>query len=872
MKAQRFSSRAVPYSGFVKCRDNIQRRIPVANGDVSLAEDTRAKLISCIVEGLSDRVIVENGHVVSGSFSDGQKVNLPVTKWSGRKLVARRMRDVAENAYWSEGFQKRIAHVASLVSEDKIEEAVKNLTPFLEDMEEFTLLGRRRTQELIENALASNAIFNQQICEDVATLFHRTNMRVNRSKIVKEWKNIAKKAEHSVLAENVQILAESKNFESSYDKFLHLIFEAISNKAVAAEALATTLDVLRDKTPKIKESHDLSSKLNNLITRLKGDSVDDAAIYEAEDLIATIQEELTANETLSDFDQLPGDDGEMDMDLGGEGGEGAPVININSPLIQVGGSSSAGGGEEEELDLDLDDDGTDDLDLSGDEGGGEEDELGDLLGGEEEEKEGGDDLADLLGGLGESKKSRKALKESRPNHYEMKKKDDDDHASATDDRLETEMEESYDPYAFKAGSNSSPTLLNDYGAPVIESSTDLERAVNIMSRLVEEYEMDEKTVAENAEDLAKASLKSIGLKIPSGRMPAAINQVLNLFESEKPFPGAAAPFGSDDSDSDSDDDDDSDSDDSGKPWEDEGVAEDQYHGPRRHKMGLSRDSYDARTMKNESKGGQVKWIEEQEDALLGTYGNVNFIFDHGGDSDLPPSILSEDGAVEIPVPEHLYDSAYASAQLKDGDSSKFRQWLSGSLEQLRPISENEDRALKEAMATITTTPEGGISVEVSDDVDVGDAGGPEMGMDDEMGPDMGPEMGMDDEMGEVDDGDMMEPVDSLDMGGEEEDMDGEMEDEVPDFEQEDSMEGPEEEGEDSEESDEDDDEMPFEDKDVTDPQSSKYTKHVKDNKRDMPAHKMAKASDDKLDDMGPDLKQDDGSGTKPPTARKMSSK
>jgi hypothetical protein len=98
---------------------------------------------------------------------------------------------------------------------------------------------------------------------------HRTNLKSTASKIVEEWRNIAKKAEHPVLAENVHILESSKNFEAACDKFLTLIFEAISNREVAAEALATTLNVLRDKTPKIKESHELSSKLNGLISRLK---------------------------------------------------------------------------------------------------------------------------------------------------------------------------------------------------------------------------------------------------------------------------------------------------------------------------------------------------------------------------------------------------------------------------------------------------------------------------------------------------------------------------------------------------------------------------------------------------------------------------
>ena len=66
--------------------------------------------------------------------------------------------------------------------------------------------------------------------------------------------------------------------------------------------------------------------------------------------------------------------------------------------------------------------------------------------------------------------------------------------------------------------------------------------------------------------------------------------------------------------------------------------------------------------------------------------------------------------------------------------------------------------------------------------------------------------------------------------------------------------------------------MPFEDNDITEPQSSKYTKLANGNKREVPTSKLPQKSDDKLDDIGPDLKKDDGSGTKPPTAKPMSNK
>lgn len=878
MKKHRFSGRSIPCSGVIQCRDGVVRHVSVAT-ESAIEEDVRPKLIQAIVEGLRDRVIVENGTVLSASFNDGSPVRLPVTKWAARKLVAKRMRDTANNAFWSEGFQKRLVRTSSFIAEGKIEEAVKFLSPFLDEMEEFTLLSRNQVQNLVENALATQAIFNQQLCDDTATLFYRTNLRINRNKIIDEWKAIARNAEHPVLAENVQILSESKNFEAAYDKFLNLIFEAISNREVAAEALATTLGVLKDKTPRIKESHDLTSKLDGLIARLKDPNFDDAAIYEAEDLIATIQEELAANDTLNSFDQIPGgNDGgladELTADLGDESqqqgqGQGAPVININSPLIQVGGTS--GGAGEDDLGIEGGGIGEEPAPEEGEDldvgmNAGEEDELAQLLGGQ-----GG------AGGLGESKRRGKAIKESRPVHYEMKDEEDDDLAAGPDDRKE--VEESTDPYAFSDDTEiSESSLLVNYGAPVITNEHDLHKVVQIMGRLVEEHKLAGDKLMENLEDMAKAGIKAIGLRIPEGRLGKAVEQAISVFlEGDGPFPGAAPLFGSkdtddsDDSDSDSgkpwesgdsDDSDDSDSD-SGKPWEtdddDEGVAEDQFKGPRIRGRGYVKTSYAPRELKNESK---ITWGEQQEDAIAGQLNGVGFILDHGGpDSELPLAVLSEDGAVEIPVPKEIEESAFAAAGIVEGEAKPFLSWLSGSIEQLRPISKEENRALDEAIAKITTTPDGQITVEVSDDVEVGEVG----------------EMG---EEGEEEDLDAMAPVDSVEAP--EENMAPEMGDEeMPDFEAgEEVIEEP---GEPVEEpgevpagappvpgAEEEEEEEVFEDKDITEPKSSKYTQHVKDNKRDMPNPKLPKPSHDKVEDIGPEVKKDDGSGTKPPTAKKGS--
>ena len=68
------------------------------------------------------------------------------------------------------------------------------------------------------------------------------------------------------------------------------------------------------------------------------------------------------------------------------------------------------------------------------------------------------------------------------------------------------------------------------------------------------------------------------------------------------------------------------------------------------------------------------------------------------------------------------------------------------------------------------------------------------------------------------------------------------------------------------EEEEEEEEGVAEDKDITDPKSSKYTKVASGDKREVPKVKMSKGELDKLDSIGPKVKKDDGTGTKPPKA------
>jgi hypothetical protein len=892
LKGQRFSSRAVPNSGMVRCRDGVLRHVNIAS-EGHLDRDVKGELVAAIVESLSDRVIVENGHVSAGFFGD-QKVKLPVTKWGMRKLVAKRMQDAAKNAYWSEGFQSRVYNLAKLISEDKIEEAVQSVSKFLNEMEEFTLLNREQTQALIENALAAKAVFNESLCKDTATLFHRTNLKVNRSKFIEEFRNIAKKAEHAVLAENVNILESSKNFEAAHDKFIHLLFEAISNREVAAEALATTLHVLRDKTPKIKESHELSSKLNGLISRLKQKNFDDAAIYEAEDLIATIQEELAANETLANFDQMPGDmdDPAADADAmeTSTSSSGAPVININSPLIQIGGSS--GKADEEAM-----------PEMPAEEG---DPELDALLGGGDEAAAGAPPAPPAAPtpppGMGAAPAAAPApLMQSRERKGKslaesIESWDDDDARNTAgrrnpdgewdfrdmkaDEEEDEDVTESRDPYAIRKDEKVATEGLRftDYGAPVLTDEGDIDRIMRIMQRIATEHKLVGAALSENLESLAKTSIRAAGLRIPQGKFGKAVEEAVVRFEEwQKPWLK--------DKDEECDDE---------ECEDEEDVVESQYKYPWRRPRGFDRSRYENRDgthkkgAKSESKQNLqrainegVKWVQTEADGMLGEFGGVRFVLDHGGQSELPPVVLSEDGAVELPIPEELHDSAYAAANLIEGDARGFLRWLSqGPIEQLRPISSEEDAAIEEAMTKIIAGPDGSISVEVSSDVEVNQA---DEGQAAGMATDAVADDGMDDGMAPVDATDPMAAEEPDPMGaGAAPEMDPEADatpDQMPNFE--DGAEpapqaggaapagnpppagqaapkpapGQEE-------------EFPMEDKDVTSPQSSKYTSHVKEDPRKITDAGLPGKGGSDLDEIGPDVKEDDGTGTNSPVARK----
>ncbi len=851
MKAQRFSGRAIPESGVVRCRDGVTRQIKLHNESVN--EGTfKARIVKAIVEQFQDKVLVENGQVVAGYFGENM-TQLPITKWATRKLVARRMREAADKAYMSEGFQNRIVNLANMIAEGKIESAVKYIASFLRENEEFTLLGSQKTKALVENALAARGVFNQRLCDDTALLFHRANLKVNRDTILREWKNIAKNAEHPVLIENVMTLGDSKNFENSYDKFIQVVFETMSNKDVAAHALATTLEVLRDKTPRIKESSDLSGKLTNLINRLQRPDFDDNAIFEAEDLIATIQEELAANETLNSFDQIPGEASTPEADM--KGGTQPVVININAPLVQTGGEASGSKPEGEDLPEPPSPEGETDEDLEA------------LLAEPPAEVPPAPGQAPAPAPAAPKAPAPAPAAPGAPGLPESKV------------RKGKAIAESSDPYAEQIVSFGH--LLNDYGSPAIRDGAAISKVVRIMQESVAAGKMKGKSLNEALEQLAIDSLSKAGYKIPAAQLDATVEQVLAVYseESEKPWEKFDKKDGK--------------KAESKKPWEkgekdeeededEEGVAESQLKSPRFKKRGLKRSS-----IANES----IQWAKVKSNNV-GSFLGVNFLLENQ-DGDVV--VISEDGETTIPVPSSL--------KVRPGtQDTGFKLWLEESLDQLKSPDEDEEKAFdadlgdetedfdgesdaeggedevevdfdgeadggemsvdvgaadveQEASVTIKTKPDGGIEVDVTGDVDVNEDG--------EMKP-VDTVAGVGDDMPSFDTG----GEDMPDFAGMEADLEGEdVEDTDEAFESDvdsDDDEGDEEDAEGDEDGDEDSDEEEglAEDKEIGKGGSSGYTKHVNDDKRKVAKSDMPKFTGDDLEGFDTDPDEDDGTGTK----------
>jgi len=383
-----------------------------------------------------------------------------------------------------------------------------------------------------------------------------------------------------------------------------------------------------------------------------------------------------------------------------------------------------------------------------------------------------------------------------------------------------------DPYAFRTPKiGNAARFGSDYGMPPITVENDCVKVVGEMLRMVEDYNVEGQDLVNQAQSLAETAIKHLGIRVPRHRFDNAVEQVTSAFFNELDRRVS--------------------------------IGEDQFkwgtirrrRNPRRASLGKT-ERKGVRAESKEPNRTNIVWVEQQTDAAKGILNNTPFIFDHGGDSGLEPVILSEDGLTEVPIPPDVHTSALAAAGIGPGNPEVFVEWLESNLEQLHPVAEEEDNNINEAIARITASADGEISVEVDPGVPVATTTGVpgEEGMGDTMGmepvetmPDGESDMPIGDEGGEGD-------IDPIDFEGEGEEGEGglDMNGDAPGGEEgpagEIGDEGGDEGGspppppkpkskKDGEE------ESPVEDKDVTNPQSKKYNTVNQDHRKDPEAKK-----------------------------------
>jgi len=307
----RFRPNVIPPSGVVRTRDERVHRIPVVNE--TIGSDGKRKLIECAVQALKSDVQLKDGRVVSAVVTESEKteqVVLPIDELTRRRVVARTMKTVATDAYKAEPFQEHVMEMAGLLSEDRLDEAVRRTAEYLKEYQEFALLTQEETNILIENTLAATGFFNHELAADVAQTFHRTNLAVNHQTILEAWHKTALKAEFAPLLEAVKTLKESKDFVHDYDLFLEHVFKEDTDvRDVRRLSYLNSMKLIRNLAK--PEDPTVQEQLDELINRLDDPQVDDAAMREAEDLLASISDELIqATASLEDFDTIPGEEGE----------------------------------------------------------------------------------------------------------------------------------------------------------------------------------------------------------------------------------------------------------------------------------------------------------------------------------------------------------------------------------------------------------------------------------------------------------------------------------------------------------------------------------------------------------------------------------
>lgn len=383
IEASRFRSRVIPENGYINTKDNKVHKVNVS--DRVIPEGQTKELVKAVVEAFENKITISKDRVVKAVFSedDDSKILIPINEYIRRRCVARNMKNIAENAWQSEGFCARIYDVAKKIVGNKIEEAIRSVKDFTRENQEFCVLTESECNELVSNALAAKNKFNPILVEHTSKLFYKTALMFNHQDIIESWKKTAEKSENVDFVNNTKVLEESASyneFEQDYQVFLDKLFtEDLSSKEVRMQAYLNSLRLIRKSLKDMGEMADeaLVDNINNLINRMQQqESIDDALMGEVESLLSGISEEMIDRvDTLEDFDAMPGidtgEEGEEVAPIGDEeevGGAGGAFGGGAEPIIQLPGE-----GGEEELEAEPGE-GEEEFEAGAEEGEGEEEE------------------------------------------------------------------------------------------------------------------------------------------------------------------------------------------------------------------------------------------------------------------------------------------------------------------------------------------------------------------------------------------------------------------------------------------------------------------------------------------------------------------
>ena len=322
--ASRFRSTIASQNGIVKTRDGVIRKIKLSEAVEAPKVDTTG-IANRIVKALSDQFTINESTgryeaLLSQDKFDVSK--LKAAKVSMPLMAAKKLGIMAEESAKQPKFRSFVKTTAHAIASNKLEEAIKNAAKFLNENQEYCMLTGDKFLVIVEDAMASEGMFNQTLIEHTFTALHRTNVKANQTEIIKIWKKATALAENYEIANIVDALAESKNFAEDYNTFIErVMLEAYGN----TEALIGGLTALKDSKKLGAVSADIDKLINDL--KEKGDQASEMA---ATEVLAKVGKGIEDAKNIGDFDSM-GLDGAQNVD-GKVSQEGVEPTVGNEPV------------------------------------------------------------------------------------------------------------------------------------------------------------------------------------------------------------------------------------------------------------------------------------------------------------------------------------------------------------------------------------------------------------------------------------------------------------------------------------------------------------------------------------------------------------